>query len=243
MPIKNNVTISFHSILYLTLIATLLTGCGMIFPHVYSSQSIEGWVVDSETGEPLKDVVVVADWGIWGGLEGGSTKDHIIHEAVTDATGHYYIPEWGPKQMPTTGSFQSVDPELIFFKENYEFFVESNEATATGGYLGYSKWNGKTIKLKRLQGDILKYTGGSLEIDLSHIIEDGDGCGWMKIPLLLREVSRQNNLLKKRGRKNILFLYSLNKYGYLLGNSEGFTRRCGQSPEQFFKDYLNETFM
>ena len=257
MAIGVNVTMRFRSILYLTLIVTLLTGCDVLipvlfheilprFPRTYSSQSIEGWVVDSDTGEPLKDVVVVADWTIWGGIEGGSPKDHIVHEAVTDAKGHYYIPAWGPTQMPTIGSFQSSDPWLIFFKEQYEYTAKGND-TFSAGYLGYSEWSGKSIKLKRFQGDALQYDGGMLEINLRHIIEDGDGCGWMKIPLLLREASRQNNFLKKHGRKNLLFFYSLNKHGYIssnvLGNNESFTRQCGQSPKQFFKDYLNETFM
>jgi len=224
--------------LYLTLIATLLTGCGMIFPHVYSSQSIEGWVVDSETGEPLKDVVVVADWIIWGGLEGGSHNGHIVHEAVTDATGHYYIPEWGPKQMSTTGSFQSSDPWLIFFKEQYEYTAKGND-TFSEGYLGYSRWNGKTIKLKQFQGDLQAYGKHQNNLDrrISNIFEDGDGCGWQNIPMMLIELAKETRFFEKNGMQSP-FQYYMGKNSYLFRHSDIVGRECDKTPQQFFGSYL-----
>src|SRR5689334_6350161 len=65
---------------------------------IYKAEAIEGWVVDSETGKPIEGVVVVAHWQLQGGFEGGTPLRELkIFEAVTDHSGHYSFPAWGPE--------------------------------------------------------------------------------------------------------------------------------------------------
>ena len=48
-----------------------LQGCS----RDYSATAIEAWIVDTETKQPLEGVVVVADWKLEFGLEGGQSAE------------------------------------------------------------------------------------------------------------------------------------------------------------------------
>lgn len=95
----------------------------------YAGESIEGWVVDEATGRPLRGVVVMSVWEISeGNLAGTNSGGTIqVQEAVTDHTGRYYLPAWGPLSMPKKKNGWWVDqyisasaPRLTYFKGGYE---------------------------------------------------------------------------------------------------------------------------
>ena len=89
-------------------------------PDTYSAAPIHGWVVDAETKQPLEGVHVVAQWILQTGLLHGehSTRLHIM-ETVTDQSGAYHFPGWGPKPRPFLARFDGFDPMLTFFKPGH----------------------------------------------------------------------------------------------------------------------------
>lgn len=92
-------------------------------PFSYTSEEINGTVVDADTSEPIEGVVVVAQWILYvaGFGEGGHWKVFKVHEAVTDKDGKYTIPGWGPKRRPFFTHLDTYDPQLSFFKRGYNY--------------------------------------------------------------------------------------------------------------------------
>src|SRR6266540_7096039 len=88
----------------------------------YSAKPIEAWVVDEETKQPLEGVIVVANWELRYGLEGGAYQLTIM-ETVTDKNGRFYFPGWGPKaipkELPSGARLKEDDPGLLFYKHGY----------------------------------------------------------------------------------------------------------------------------
>lgn len=125
----------------------------------YSAKAIHGKVVDAESGEPLAGVIIVADWMIdrkWVGDEKALLK---IMETVSDASGNYEFPAWGPIMLPPLADFRGgKDPEVSYFKVGYWPEFESNNVSTDiklrnrNAPLGDFKGNGQTIKLKKWDG-------------------------------------------------------------------------------------------
>src|SRR5213593_3967961 len=120
-------------------------------PLFYSAKPISGRVVDRDTGRPLEGVIVLAQWVL--------VDDARIHvaEVVTDASGQYFIPGWGPKARPPSIPLTGYsDPEIMYFKPPYaprwvaNRFLDNTDAVRT------SDWDGKTIELKKFDGAVAK---------------------------------------------------------------------------------------
>ena len=74
------------------------------------SAPIVGNVVDSETLEPLKGVIVAIVWPQYNyayGLRGGAGTMNVL-ESVTDERGYYEIPGW--EKQSEVSIFTSMDP-------------------------------------------------------------------------------------------------------------------------------------
>jgi len=179
-----------------------LAGCDQF---IYRADSIEGWVVDAGTGKPLEGVIVVANWELEGGFEGGVPIDELqIYETVTDERGRYYFPKWGPK-FALFGKLQDVSPGLLFFKRGYRYLALGNE-WHTGMDTTKSDWNGKTVKLERFVGTLAQYAdsldnlSSTLE-NVGHNVADsgGDPCGWKQFPRILRELDRLESEFRQAG--------------------------------------------
>ncbi|MES2047554.1 MAG: carboxypeptidase-like regulatory domain-containing protein [Pseudomonadota bacterium] len=205
----------------------------------YSAESITGWVVDADTGRPLEGVNVTANWrveeGNLAGTNGGG--DIQIMETVTDQTGRYQFPAWGPKRLPPKKNGWWVDqyigngdPELVFFKRAYRLESRSNVLVMehNRSLLRRSDWNGKTIKLKSLGAsaeeniDNLWRAAGALSFALH-----ADRCEWQKIPRMLAAQLKENEKFTKPNN----FIVMLTIY------SIPTDLQCA-SPQEFLKEYL-----
>jgi len=95
-------------------------------PKAYSGAPIKGRIVDGATGEPISGAVVVAAWIISPTFHEslhGPTKFKLIHlvETMSDDSGNYMIPAWGPIERPAWWEkYRSDDPAMSVFKPGFE---------------------------------------------------------------------------------------------------------------------------
>ena len=182
------------SLTLLLFILVYLQGCALW----YSAEPIEGWVIDANTKQPLKDVIVIANWElVEGGFGGNVTVGQImIMESVTDTNGRYSFLAWGPK-IPKKGHLFTRDPQLLFFKNRYRlrnlqnaFHHEYRDPT-----LRKSEWNGKTIELEKFKGSLEEYAEHIDFIEdtiygiLFHRHSDKEDCNWKKTPYILMNLN------------------------------------------------------
>jgi hypothetical protein len=144
------------------MMVTSLTGCGF-----YSAEPITARVVDAETGLPLEGVNVVAAWRIEGGMNYGDTVGYMnVMETVTDKSGRFHFPGWGPRPNTHTGKVRLEAPGLMFFKSGYRYEAVENQ----GDLLGFapsemkSSWDGEVIAMKRFRGTAKEYEASLLPL-------------------------------------------------------------------------------
>ncbi len=167
---------------------------------IYSAEATEGWVADAETGKPIEGVIVVAHWRITGGLEGGTPINELkILETVTDESGRYSFPAWGPKLAFLSGIFGSLgseSPEILMFKQGYKY-----QRLINYWYQGLdtskSIWDKKTVKLEGFSGTLKEYSEHlwGLNDDLwitgyAVTYHWGDPCGWKSFPRMLKAMDK-----------------------------------------------------
>jgi hypothetical protein len=166
-------------------------------------------VVDADTGVPIEDVHVVAGWELeGGGLEGGNTVGWFkTLEAVTDQSGRFSIPGWGPEQRRVRGVLRSSAPVLIFFKSGYRYNAVRNLGVMTDAPShAQSYWNGKTIKLQKFAGSLEEYAE-ELSISLGSEVDQllgNEDCNWKGMPRFLWAVQQQNEVFRaNKTRQNL----------------------------------------
>ncbi len=111
-----------------TLLRFLGVICVILFLQyrLYSSDPIEGWVVDIDTGEALEGVYVAIEWNVHSfGLAGG-TGIGVLKEmyTVTDKNGYFYFPAWGP--VYTSNSVYKY-PYIKFARKGYKIETFSQD--------------------------------------------------------------------------------------------------------------------
>ena len=239
-------TRNLYALLSSALLALTLSACAT--PGLYSAESIEARVVDAETEQPIKDVIVVAHWQLMGGLEGGNPVGQLmVMEALSDEQGRFYFPAW-EKWHWGQGWLGDEDPELIIFKSDFRYIsVTNSEYTRPSKYRdarkpsGSSKrssfWNGETIRMERFEGTMGDYEGNfeSVNGSLERVAADHPNeCNWMKIPYTIRAMNQERMRLISQG-VNPNTLSSIDQELFI--NDEYYTKKggCG-SPKQFFKD-------
>ncbi len=174
----------------------------------YSAKPIRATVVDAETGLPLEGVIVNAYWHMEdsGGHGLGPLN---VTEAVTDASGAFYMAGWGPMEVPRLSNNPLLRPRLDpdqpwlqIFKPGYHFLqVQGDESTSylndptwTGEAVRESAWNGKVIKLETFRGNDKKY------LDHLHGARSGmaiGACWWAKVPRMTAAFIREGEQLRK----------------------------------------------
>jgi hypothetical protein len=220
-------------ILLLTATYASISGC----VHFYSHKPIEMRVVDSNTSQPIKGVIVVAHWSLSRGSIGGNVETGTLEvlETVSDNDGRLYFPEWGPL-ISTTGYLDYRGAQLIFFKRGYYFLATQNtDTTWRAKHPDQSQWNGKTIQLTKFDKSFPEYAEHVAKY--ARELDDfryGDNCEWKKIPLLLVEIHKLSEELENKGIK---------LQGWRLGSRLKKVTdvhnivECG-SPQNFFRKYI-----
>lgn len=172
--------------LFLIIALVSTTGCAT------SARSIEGYVVDAETGEPVPDVIVVAAWRVITGLHGQTKGFLVLDEAVTDKQGYYFLPGWKGKRAGFFAALENSAPELSYFKYGYELKLVSNNITyyqaAPIKSPRESIWDGETIKLKPSHGgEKKKYEDLS---GISNYYTVNRRCTSLRLPILTAEIEK-----------------------------------------------------
>jgi len=203
----------------------------------YRAEPIEAWVVDAETAQPIEGVVVTANWELEIGTVGGNVPvgQLMVVEAVTDQSGRFYFPAWGPKSVPpelphplkSPPHLVTRDPQLLLFKSGYRWLELANYPLANYNTdsLRKSDWNGKTIKMERFKGDLKEYAKHFDFFDPRFIRED---CNWKNVPKMVLAIDKQRQLFTQNGISTPLL--SINS---LEGMSPRDKQRCGSALEFF----------
>src|SRR5713226_1070072 len=121
----------------LSLLAMLLPARGWAQSLMYSSKEIRGQAVDADTNQPIEGAVVVVTWLLSPTMWGHESYDKRLHiaEVVTDASGQYIVPAWGPKVLPPFSELDDTNPRLAIYKNSYKAKWLHNESHQTGPIL------------------------------------------------------------------------------------------------------------
>lgn len=229
---------------FLIFSVTALPACAS--PLTYSAEAIEAKVVDAETKKPLEGAVVVAHWVLEEStiisFKVRQAGDLMILETVTDKEGKFTFPAWGPIQHWKGSRLTYMDPEILVFKNDYEYRRLNNYDSASPEQragkavsLRRSEWNGKTIELKPFKGSMEEYAEHVHQLDNDlEWARYGESCEWQKVPRMLATLHRQSEQFTAKGVK---------LKGWQIGarirkvTDVGNQKQCGPA-EAFFQDYL-----
>lgn len=222
-----------RSISYLFLILACVTTLPACAGLMYSAEPMEARVVDAESKKSLEGVIVVAHWELERGTVGGSVPagQLMVMEAVTNKTGKFAFPGFGPKPA-VTSHLVHKDPELILFKSGYRYLVLTNEYSGDiklrTRAVRRSEWNGKTIELKPFKGSLEEYEKHLAFLKTSlGFAYNGENCEWKLVPRMLVSQHREKLRLDKAGIFN-----TVRSVDSVAGQ-----KQCG-SAKEFFRDYL-----
>ena len=186
-----------------------LAGCSLARPLTHSANTIQGRVMDAETGKPVVGAAVVATWTmyVWVGVPpyvDSRPKRLYVIETVTDTTGVYTIPSWGPSLLPLTAEVSRGSPQLRVFKRGYRPHSVSNKWAGRKHGGPTSDWDGKVIQLEHPRGSLKeqasRLSGVYDGLGGSAFIENWkDGDDWKNYPCATLEVLRERERLVALG--------------------------------------------
>jgi hypothetical protein len=220
------------TMLFVLAVVTTIDACSESREPTYSADPLAATVVDGATGVPLEGVNVVAGWEALGGLEGGNLKGWVmVMETVTDTSGRFDFPGWGPKRHKGGGLIRNGSPVLILFKSGYELGYLRQRRQSSVEYAPshmHSDWDGQTIKLQRFEGSVDAYAEklAFLDDQIDSLL-GAEGCNWKSIPKFLWAAAQQSNVfVVQRTRRKLRSL----KY-----MSDRYSKDCGS-----LHDYVEE---
>jgi hypothetical protein len=223
----------------LVLVSIFLHGCVLANPLMYAATSIEAWVKDADTGQPLEGVIVVAQWELRGGLHPGPVGSLTVLETVTDATGRFTFYAWGPRVAPLGTYFGAAAPRFLFFKPAYEPSYLSNTVRKKidRSLLRHSEWDGKTILLKKFMGSEKEWAKQIHFVDDSiDFAFDYHDCSWKQIPRILVEMHQERLRLDAKGVKDpFSYIHTLEDRDE--GQNKETRAKCGPIKE-YVRSYL-----
>jgi hypothetical protein len=197
-------TRKFCSLFLSGLLMLALTACA--HPPFYSAKEIRGQIVDDATGEPLEGVIIVAQWEFYQvGLGDGGHKGQMANviEAVTDSTGNYFMPSWGPHPRLPFNYLDNSDPKLSIFKIGYFPQVLFNplvsEEHLNRDSLRTSQWDGKKIKMRKFEGSLEDYASRLNSFYDGLIGDRMSNYEWKKYPQMAKAVYAEYRQLKAKG--------------------------------------------
>ena len=216
----------------LTILATLavlliavVAGCDWYGTRSFSADAITAYVVDADTGEPVAGANVLATWVMKSGLENNTTNYAMVMEAVSDASGKFTFPAWGPKNVSGLGQIPGLAPLFIIFKPGYNQGRGANRSNGPAPLHMTSDWNNKTFKLKKFQGTPEEYAN-YLDLYLLGDIHSlmFNGCHGISFPKFLLALDRQS--LEFATQRTKTPLPSLQRI------SDSYASRCGPIVEE-----------
>jgi hypothetical protein len=195
-------------------LALLASACAIL----YSARPTSGVVVDASTREPIAGAVVTAEWILEGGMEHSRVGTLKIFEVVTDRSGRFEIPGWGPEPAPVNGVLDKFDPVIRILKPGYtpKSFVneplgEISERAAKQEHSWLS--NGETFEITRFAGSpsnyLEKWEGISLLFN--DVLNNGSRCDWKRIPRTVRILEDQRSRAIAQGLRPMFLDVSANK--------------------------------
>jgi 5-hydroxyisourate hydrolase-like protein (transthyretin family) len=234
----------FHSIARLISFIAVLSLQACATTDTYSAKPITATVVDSETGEPLQGVNVVARWRLEEKRSGMGVGDLDLMETVTDKDGTFHFPRWQGKAPPTGKEpltdkifvryetrLSSGSPEIMFFKSAYKPTTLGNEVylspTLSDRYHTWersSEWDGKVIKLEKSKENLEVY--GSMVAGITTGFGNGIECPWKKIPRVYVSLMKEKERLDNLGIRNDLPSMATMQYYFDI-------QKCGSAKDFF----------
>lgn len=146
----------------LPVLASLCLAAGPAAAYEYSAAAMHGWLVDAETRKPIAGAIVVAEWTLEFGMEGGGGYNWVVREALTDANGRFDIAAWGPLEVPAflprEAALKGRDPKVVFFKYGYAG-IQDTPSQAGKEYARAKTFYGRGAKSRRwlLDGETFLY--------------------------------------------------------------------------------------
>jgi hypothetical protein len=166
-------------------------------PPSYSAKQIRATLVDEDSGQPIEGVVVVAQWVLWVAGPGGHGPRLHVLETVTDSTGQFYFPAWGPKPNPRypITRLMDRDPLLSFFKPGYRPRSIQNRWDRNDS-VRFSEWDGKPIGLKRFGGTDSEWAKELRNLQTS--LDWLDDFDWRLTPRMVLALESERLALKRK---------------------------------------------
>jgi hypothetical protein len=184
---------------------------GVTFPPAYGAEAVSGRVVDEATREPLEGVIVVAHWAL---MEDTGHADYAgacmaIVEVATDRDGRYSVAGWGPLPRPPKTFLWAHDPMLTLFKSGYEPLQIANELSSVPSTAAVrtSRWNGKTLALKRALGTLEhqaeRLNSAYLALQEAHVVARTQQPAWTFFPHMFVALDAERRRLNAAGLQPI----------------------------------------
>lgn len=226
-----------------TLVSLLLfLAWGCPAPLIYSSPALEARVVDEDTGQPLEGVIAVVHWQLRGGIHEDAVGELVVMEAVTDATGMFRFPAWGPKLRPLRSFLRlSGTPGFILFKRDYKesdnlhLPVRNVTMALAPRALPPPPWHGQTIMMKKFTGGLEEYARHLWFLDDTldfAFFRERSNCTWQNIPHMLVAIHLEAERLRQANVRNKLRSLDARE-----GRNEPARKKCG-SVKEFLRSYL-----
>jgi hypothetical protein len=225
--------------LYLLALILLTLSVAADAAEKFSAAAIAGRVVEARSGIPLEGVIVVVNWGLLD-ASGLPVRQLAVAEVLTDPNGRFTIPAWGPKPAPTATALDHAAPQLLLFKEGYQYLRLTNQENTDTPHLT-SDWSAKTLIMRRLPADEVASLGPGRTVSKHSLSASGlsaalvwayrgKACEWKQIPRMLVAVDRLKRRFERQGLRTDL--RSIDDIAS--------PKACG-TPRDVLRSYLGET--
>lgn len=197
---KNTIVKVSLTLLTAALIMTVFLGISKCsLPNIYSGNELNGIVLDADTNEPLKDIVVVAAWKLEGGYHGEFSGYLHIEETLTDHNGAYHFSKWGPKTS-LEGTLSDYSPVLHFYKFGYLYKSYSNKDAPFAIKNDANSQQGENvIMIQAHSGSAKDYRNHSFSIHNLIMLTSLDyKCIWAAVPRYTAEIVKTGDYFRSK---------------------------------------------
>jgi hypothetical protein len=177
-----------------TLFIMVVASCDWYGTRSFSADAITAYVVDADTGERIAGANVLASWVMKSGLENNTTSYAMVMEAVSDASGKFTFPAWGPKDVSGRGQITDLAPLITIFKSGYKLGGGANRFDKPAPFHMRSDWDGKTFKLEKFVGapdQYANYLSAYLMGEIHSLLLNG--CNASYFPRFLLAIDRESH--------------------------------------------------